>query len=421
MKSDKPGPWSKIQEFRIPGVNLADGLIAYYDFNGNADDLSRFRNNGTIESGVTTAKDMDGNQNDAFDFNGSGGYINIPESASYLSADKQITVAAWVYPRSYKDEEGIVVHENFWRLMLSQGNVTGNIFNEQYQENRVLSNSQVPLNQWSHIAFTYNGKTIKVYQNAKLMNQLDFPVNKIGGPGQSYPITIGHGIGLSQNYFDGMMDNVAVYNRALSDTEISALMKTSGLLLSPPLYSPADNSTGSSDTVNFAWAVQPGASAYEVQVSLDNYFSTSILTDTTVTDTSLSLTNLQSDTTYYWRVRSINDSTQSGWSFYKSFSTNIISAVKASNKIPVSYELFQNYPNPFNPSTTIRFQIPASSKVSLKIYDILGREVADLVNKRLSPGSYNINWNAGMLSSGIYIYRLQAGDFVKSKKLLLLK
>ena len=83
--------------------------------------------------------------------------------------------------------------------------------------------------------------------------------------------------------------------------------------------------------------------------------------------------------------------------------------------------LSQNYPNPFNPTTNIRFAVPQSSVVKLSVYNILGQKVADLVNKYLNSGSYEVNWNAAGLSSGIYIYRLEAGSKVISRKMTLLK
>ncbi len=88
---------------------------------------------------------------------------------------------------------------------------------------------------------------------------------------------------------------------------------------------------------------------------------------------------------------------------------------------PTNYILNQNYPNPFNPSTTISFSLPAKEFVTLKIYDALGKEVTTLVNEELNAGSYKNDWNAGNLSSGIYFYRLQAGKYSETRKLILLK
>jgi len=90
-------------------------------------------------------------------------------------------------------------------------------------------------------------------------------------------------------------------------------------------------------------------------------------------------------------------------------------------KIPVSFILHQNYPNPFNPSTTISYQIPEESYVTLKVFDILGRELAVLVNEEKPVGIYNIKYDATNLSSGIYFYTIKAGDFIQTKKFILLK
>jgi len=99
------------------------------------------------------------------------------------------------------------------------------------------------------------------------------------------------------------------------------------------------------------------------------------------------------------------------------------------SSVPNKYELYQNFPNPFNPSTTIEYSIPAvgdeyirpTNNVTLKIYDILGEEITTLVNKKQTPGNYEVKFNAGNLSSGIYFYRLKAGNFSKTNKMILLK
>ena len=88
---------------------------------------------------------------------------------------------------------------------------------------------------------------------------------------------------------------------------------------------------------------------------------------------------------------------------------------------PAAFALEQNYPNPFNPATMIKFSIPEASNVSLKIYDVLGNEVSNIVNGQLDAGQYEYNFSAENLSSGIYFYTLQAGDFTSTKKMILMK
>jgi hypothetical protein len=88
---------------------------------------------------------------------------------------------------------------------------------------------------------------------------------------------------------------------------------------------------------------------------------------------------------------------------------------------PEKYSLVQNYPNPFNPVTTIEYSIPQSSFVSIKVYDMLGREVADLVSKHHETGTYLVEWNASNISSGIYFYTIRSGNFVDTKKMVMTK
>ena len=92
-----------------------------------------------------------------------------------------------------------------------------------------------------------------------------------------------------------------------------------------------------------------------------------------------------------------------------------------STEIPVEYTLQQNYPNPFNPVTNINFSIPKSGIVKLTVYDASGRETATLFNGRLSAGTYNYDFDASQLASGIYFYKLESDDFTQTKKMVLVK
>ena len=91
------------------------------------------------------------------------------------------------------------------------------------------------------------------------------------------------------------------------------------------------------------------------------------------------------------------------------------------DKFPNNYFLCQNFPNPFNPSTTIKYSIPKAENVTLKIYDVLGRQIKTLVNEKKPAGNYTVEYNGNNLPSGIYFYQIQAGNFIETKKMLLLK
>ena len=90
-------------------------------------------------------------------------------------------------------------------------------------------------------------------------------------------------------------------------------------------------------------------------------------------------------------------------------------------EIPVNYNLSQNYPNPFNPSTKINYQLPNAGNVTIKVYDVLGNEIAVLVNEEKPAGTYEVEFGNAELHSGVYFYRIQSGNYVETKKMLLLK
>ncbi|MCB9248339.1 MAG: T9SS type A sorting domain-containing protein [Ignavibacteriales bacterium] len=103
------------------------------------------------------------------------------------------------------------------------------------------------------------------------------------------------------------------------------------------------------------------------------------------------------------------------------FTTDYLSDVSNSDILPNKYELYQNYPNPFNPSTKIGYSIQKEGLVNITIYNILGQKVREVVNQFVKPGKYEATFNGANLASGVYIYRIKTNDFVKSKKMMLLK
>ncbi len=196
-----------------------------------------------------------------------------------------------------------------------------------------------------------------------------------------------------------------------------------GYVLGSDAVVPA-NAEGTAGTYNFAISVAPAGNgkqeiAYELKKTDNSYILTGAAIDNHSTlpatqfngiifalgpgntTTALKLTNVQVTLGKPLVVTSVDNEPNSG--------------------LPMSYSLSQNYPNPFNPSTTINFALPKSGNVSLVVYDILGREVAHLVNGELQAGYHKVEFNADNLASGVYFYRLKAGDFVSVKKLMLLK
>jgi hypothetical protein len=133
---------------------------------------------------------------------------------------------------------------------------------------------------------------------------------------------------------------------------------------------------------------------------------------------------LQSIPTIKLRARLINsfgNQTPVLYDWSVKWGPTLVEVTSISSVLPMEYALFQNYPNPFNPTSIIRYDLPKSSFVTLKVYDVLGREVTTLVNERQELGAHQVNWQASCIASGVYFYRLQAGSFVETKKLILLR
>jgi len=141
------------------------------------------------------------------------------------------------------------------------------------------------------------------------------------------------------------------------------------------------------------------------------------------------LGKLNINTTYLWRVSSLNVYGQGPWSQARVFITASTGINHIGGEIPDKFYLYQNYPNPFNPVTKIKFDVaqhtpyPLSrgENVSLKVYDILGKEVQILVNEEQRPGTYEVTFDGSNFPSGVYFYRMISGDFSDIKKLLLVK
>jgi hypothetical protein len=197
----------------------------------------------------------------------------------------------------------------------------------------------------------------------------------------------------------------------------------------PNLVSPPNNSQGQSLTPLLAWDTVANSTSYRVQVSTDSLFGQTAF-DTTISVTQVTIPpgKLANNTEYFWRASASNAAGTGPWSEVWNFRTLVVSTTENSGEPPETFSLSQNYPNPFNPSTRISFSVPASSAgrqgsglVSLKVFDVLGREVATLVNENLSAGSYEVTFDARGLASGVYLYRLTSGGLSLSKKLLLTK
>ncbi len=197
----------------------------------------------------------------------------------------------------------------------------------------------------------------------------------------------------------------------------------------PTLISPQNEQIINSDSVELSWRVSfPLTRSYFLSISDDSLFKNTI--DTTIIDSSIILRNLVLNKKYFWKVKAQNEIGWSNFSKVRNFNF-LITAIKDKNKKSLIFKLSQNYPNPFNPTTKIKYTIPTSENpllggargglVTLKIYDILGNEIATLVDKEQSTGEYEVEFDGNGLSSGIYFYQLKNEGFISTKKMILLK
>ncbi len=172
--------------------------------------------------------------------------------------------------------------------------------------------------------------------------------------------------------------------------------------------------------------VASSALTYNLQYSTNKDFSNAV-TINDLSTMSKKIDNLTSGSTYYWRVQSKTaKGSASIFSNTGSFIANKVTAVQNEQKRPMEFSLSQNYPNPFNPTTTISFGLKNESFVTLKVYDMMGREVRTLVSETRKAGTYELQWrgdnNFGQsVASGMYLYKITAGNFVQVKKMLFLK
>lgn len=304
-------------------------LVAYYPFSGNGNDSSGFDNHGFV-SGATLVDDRFGNPNSAYYFDGVDDFIRVPNHSS-LNFRGEITINFWMkVTQFFSSREAYPIShgnwENRWKISITDQRVRWTIKTDTTANNGIKdldSQTILTLDSLYMVTGIYDGSKVEIYLNGVLdaassWGGLILPTIIDLAIAQHLP-------GNSNYSFAGVLDDIRIYNRALSLQEIQAL--------------------------------------YNEPTAIE---------------------------------------------------------IPASN-IPGEFRLYQNYPNPFNSTTTVRFRISDFGFVSLKVYDITGREVAVLVSEKELPGEYTVEFNASDLASGVYLYRLRAGSFRDTRKLILMK
>jgi hypothetical protein len=309
-------------------------LVAYYPFDGNVNDATGHGHDGII-NGAQLTNDRAGRAASAYAFNGTTASIVVPNDTG-LNFQNAMTVNLWMKVRGLYAgrEQYLISHgnwENRWKLSLSPSTnkLRFTVRNTSGQTKDLDGETPLVRDTTYNVACVYSGSELEIYLNGQL--DAFAPFSGLINPA-SFALTIGQSLpGDNQYNFNGILDDIRLYNYGLSVQEISSLAVT---------------------------------------------------------------------------------------------------AVEGEDprRIPAVFALEQNFPNPFNPSTTIGYTIAGvggqgsvAGNVKLVVYDVLGREVAILVDEQMAPGNYGVRCDASGLASGMYMYRLTSGKFLQARKMLLLK
>jgi hypothetical protein len=241
------------------------------------------------------------------------------------------------------------------------------------------------------VAVTYDGNSMKIYIDGVLSAQNNITLT-IGNANNSN-LLIGESPGFPGRVFNGKIDEVRVWNVARAQTQIQSTMNT---ILTEEYYS-----SPYSGLVGY-WRLDEGTGQSAQDLSFySNNATLGTSANPDVSDPSWVQANIL--------IVNLDDE-------------------KNSPSIPIRFSLSQNYPNPFNPVTKIKYTVPSvilsgakNLTVQLKVYDVLGNEIAALVNEEKSAGIYEVDFDGSKLSSGVYFYQLSAGNFINTKKMILIK
>jgi len=307
----------------ITSFAQTNNLIAYYPFNGNADDESGNGNHGAVMGAVLT-EDRFGNPNSAYGFDGVDDHIAYPTLLG--SSPTALTTAAWFKAMQTDDEGKILYHgDNGEFQLISIGDTAVGAVH--LPSNWYFMYATTMPNNWHFLVGVWKqGESYLLYLDGNLVDSISVPNEPLLDVGPTYQPSIGSYNRTVGTYFWGYIDDIRIYDRALTVNEIDSL-----------------------------------------------------------------------------------------------FNEGTTSVQQIDAGVPNEFSLNQNYPNPFNPSTKIEFSIPQTSLVTLELFNALGESVGLLVSQELTTGTYNYSWSAEYLPSGVYFYQLKAGEFIQTKKMILMK
>jgi len=365
-------------------------------------------------------------------FDGIDDYVRVPNVDVIYN---QLTLEAWVILedisviREVIDNTDIDFQLEIWPSDMSDRAI---MFEAIGGDSRLVTDAYVmPLNEWVHLAATYDGDTLSIYVNGVLNAQRNYS-GSVNRPNSN--VHIGSETNGLEQFWDGTIDEVRIWDVARTQQEIQQYMNRplSGSeqgLMSYWQFDEGEGNVAYDKTVNgYHGSLQNGVNWINSSAPIApgwifiNVDSGMCLPHSS-TDIEILFDATDLDSGDYYATLIINSSDPFNPSVIIPVHLIVEPVVSVENElnIPTVYELFQNYPNPFNPSTTIKYSIPEISKVTLTLFNLLGEEVTKLVNDEKPAGEYEVKFEASNLPSGVYFYELRAGKYTAVKKMILLR
>ena len=345
----------------------------------------------------TTGPNFNDTSGAALEFDGTDDYVNCGKGSNLNIAGLNITLEAWINAKQFKEQiwQGVIIAKDFtggygydygYSLRCGAQGQVDFLLGNGYWENIESPVNTIKLNKWHHVAATYNGSVIRLFVDSV---EVASKTKGLSIKGNTNPLLIGESSAFRGRVFNGKIDEVRIWNKARSKEQILNTM-----------YSKLDERYCASPDSGLAgfWRFEEKKGQTAADIAF--YKSDGILGSGANTDAS----------DPKWIISDI-----------------VLPVQTIKTPLPLNCFLAQNYPNPFNPETVIKYQIPNSGLVTLKVYNTLGQEMTTLVNDSLTRGEYSVPFKKTGLASGVYFYRLsfaaQADGkmYSESRKMILTK